>query len=413
LYSAKRYLAIQLKFDQVVLSRFRFLIPFFLLITVQSFGQKLSSEAFASVLTFGPSQEQLYTAFGHSAIRVHDPALGIDYLYNYGVFDFDQPHFYLNFARGNNNYMLAVFDYDRFVYSYIYNDRFVHEQVLDLRHEQLQKLFDYLQWKALPENRSYPYDYFYDNCATRIRDVIESALGDELILDESYVQQPMTMRNLTDEYLPFQPWGDLGIDICLGLPMDKVITPREYMFLPDYIEIAMDHAYLKDDSLAGTKPLVSQKNILYAQQSFPTRGFNPTDPLFVFGLVCAVGLLLTFYHFKKNSDSIWFDRLVFGVTGVLGVLLALLWFATDHAAAAYNYNLIWALPSHAIVAFMPGNLLRSRRYYWAATMLVQLLLLISWHWLPQELNIGLIPLVLLLAVRSGFRFVKASPAAQV
>ena len=124
---------------------------------VVSFSQEiiLSDQAEISVITCGPGQEQVFTAFGHSAFRVFDPVNGIDAAFNYGVFDFDQPNFYLNFARGHNYYRLAVQDYKRFEYAYQYYNRYIVAQVLNLNINQKQRLFNYLQWNALPENQYY------------------------------------------------------------------------------------------------------------------------------------------------------------------------------------------------------------------------------------------------------------------
>ncbi len=130
---------------------------------------KLSDQAEISVVTCGPFHGEVYSAFGHSAFRVSDPTQGIDAIYNYGVFDYDQPNFYLNFALGKNKYMLGVQDYKRFRDVYIYYNRFIHEQSLDLNNFQKQKLFSYLEWNARPENQYYYYDYFYNNCATKIK----------------------------------------------------------------------------------------------------------------------------------------------------------------------------------------------------------------------------------------------------
>src|SRR6478752_4747802 len=150
-----------------------------LLVLLSSFAQaqesiQLTENATISVVTFGPWQGELYSAFGHSGFRVYDPEQQIDWLFNYGVFDFDQPNFYTNFAKGIPYYKLGVGDYQRYKAHYISYNRFVHEQVLNLTPAQAQKTFEYLQWNAKPENANYRYDYFYDNCATRIRDVIQT-----------------------------------------------------------------------------------------------------------------------------------------------------------------------------------------------------------------------------------------------
>ena len=168
---------------------------------------QLSNKAEISIITCGPTQAELYSAFGHSAIRVHDSLNQIDAAYNYGLFSFDQPNFYLNFARGSSFYILGVQSYPDFRYTYIYYNRSLHEQKLNLTPEQKQKVFDFLQWNALPENKSYRYDYFYDNCATRVRDVFNKTLKGEVRFDSTYIKTDYTIRNLTDLYLQQQPLG--------------------------------------------------------------------------------------------------------------------------------------------------------------------------------------------------------------
>src|SRR5690606_41639795 len=161
----------------------------FLLVPFLSIGQsfQLSEHAEISVITCGPYQGELYSAFDHSSFRVHDPQNGYDAAYNYGVFSFNQPNFYLNFARGYLYYQLGVYDYPSFEEYYVAADRYVHEQVLNLTQAQKQKMFDYLQWNSLPQNRHYRYDYFYDNCATKMRDVVAHVLRADIRFDGSYI----------------------------------------------------------------------------------------------------------------------------------------------------------------------------------------------------------------------------------
>ena len=354
----------------------------------------LSDQAEISVITCGPFQGEVYSAFGHSAFRVYDPMLGIDKAYNYGVFDFDQPNFYLNFARGRNNYMLGVYPYDRFRDYYIYHNRYVHEQKLNLSTQQKQRLYEFLEWNALPENRSYPYDYFYDNCATKIRDVAVKVFGDSVKFDGSFITTKFSIRELTDLYLKHQPWGDLGIDICLGLPMDKKASPYEYMFLPDYIEYSFDHATLNNT------PIVKEKISVYESQreEYSKSLFHP---LSVFGLVALVALFLSLWDLKRKKLTTWFDAVLFGTTGLVGILLLLLWIATDHKAAANNFNLLWALPTHlfAVIAFIKKPAWLKR--YFLIVFLICALTLIFWFILPQKLNYTLIPFVMALCIR-GF-----------
>ena len=357
----------------------------------------LSEDAKVSVITFGPSQDEVYSAFGHSAIRIYDPVRRIDNAYNYGVFDFSQPNFYLNYTKGRPLFKLGVSSYPQMKEVYLYYNRWVHEQELNLNAEQIQKVFDYLQWNALPENRNYVYDYFYDNCATKIRDIFSEVLSGDIRFDDSFLNTSYTIRQLTDIYLAQQPWGDLGIDICLGLPMDKKISPYQYMFIPDYIELFFAHASIKKgDSLI---PLVS--NTVVTNPSNPQEvNHAAPHPWIVFGAVLLVVSGISYRDYKKQKISRWLDVGLLAITGLLGWLLFLLWVATDHKAAAGNLNLLWALPTNAFaIAMLFGKQKEWIKKYYGFAAILTLLLLVTWPFLPQQINVFLIPLVIALLIR--------------
>ncbi len=383
----------------------RNILPLFLfLFSIHLFGQQiqLSENAHISVITCAPFQGELYSAFGHNAIRVYDPVNRIDYAYNYGTFNFDQPNFYLNFTRGRLLYKLSVQSYPDFRYYYLYYNRWVHEQVIDLTQEQKQKLFDYLQWNALPENQEYHYDYFYNNCATKIRDVFIEVLGEKIKFDESFITTDYTIRDLTDLYLKKQPWGDLGIDICLGLPMDKKATPYDYMFLPDYIESSFNHATIITSN--GSKPLVKE-TVISDPPGEPMVFDTVPHPWTVFGALLVVVIVVSFLDFKKKKPSKWLDVILLFVTGAIGCLLFILWVATDHKAAANNFNLLWAFPTNLFTAFMIfGKKTEMVKKYYGFLTGITLLLLITWALLPQQLNVFLIPVVAALAIRYGLNY---------
>lgn len=380
------------------------LILFSLIFSTNLFGQQiqLSENAHIGVITCAPFQGELYSAFGHSAIRVYDPVNRIDFAYNYGTFDFNQPNFYLNFTRGNLLYKLSVQSYPDFRYYYLYYNRWVHEQIIDLNQEQKQKLFEYLQWNAQPENQQYLYDYFYNNCATKIRDVFAEALGEKIKFDDSYITTDYTIRDLTELYLQEQPWGDLGIDVCLGLPMDKKANPYDYMFLPDYIESSFNHASIITEN--GTKPLV-KKTITSAPPGEPMVFDSAPHPWTVFGTLLLAVIGITFLDFKRKKPSKWLDITLLFITGAIGCLLFVLWVATDHKAAANNFNLLWAFPTNLIAAFMLFGKSKAifKKYFGFLTGLT-LLLLITWVLLPQQLNVFLIPVVIALAIRYGLNY---------
>lgn len=373
----------------------------FFLITFVGKAQ-ISEQATISVLTCGAYPRELYSAFGHSAFRIYDPVNNINVACNYGTFDFNQPNFYLNFARGRNLYKLSIEDYPRFESRYIYENRFIHEQILDLTSEQKQKLFAYLQWNSLPENESYLYDYFYNNCSTKIRDVLLEALGDDVKFDESHITTDYSIRELTDFYIKNkQPWGDLGIDICLGLPMDKKAAPLEYMFLPDYIESGFDHAMISHQG--SMVPLVKEKKVIYEARDEESSGGLP-HPLYVSGSIALLAVVLTAWDFKRQKKSSWFDFILFSITGLIGILLLVLWFFTNHQAAAQNFNLLWAFPLHFIAALAmrrsPGWLEK----YFLFTAILTAVTLSGWTVWPQRLHYALIPLVAALGVRAMVQF---------
>lgn len=370
-----------------------------LLLSLKGFSQipTLSENAKISVITIGPTQEELYSAFGHSGIRVYDSISNIDDFFNYGVFDFNRPNFYLNFARGYLYYAVDAYAYSAYRDYYAEHHRFIHEQVLNLTASQKQKIFDYLLWNIQPQNKTYTYDYFYNNCATKIRDVVKNALKDDVKFDSTYIKTNYTIRNLTDLYLGQQPWGDLGIDICLGLPMDKKASPYEYMFLPDYIESSFDHA----SNVSLSQPLVKERIITYEPR--PKKApFHWYHPWIAFGILFAFASWLTWRDWQRKKLSKWFDVTLFSVVGLIGVLLFMLWTMTDHKAAANNFNLLWALPTHVVAAL---TLLKKERPQWLkkyflATTILTALLLGAWYLLPQMLNVFLIPIVGVILLRT-------------
>lgn len=357
----------------------------------------LSDQAEISIITCGPDPNELYSAFGHSAVRVNDPVNGIDYAFNYGVFDFDQPNFYLNFARGRNYYMLAVYNYENFEWAYKRDGRFIHEQVLRLTASQRDKIYNFLLWNAQPENRTYRYDYYHDNCATRIRDILVEQLGNDLIVDSTFFEATHSFRQKTTEYLDPLPWGDLGIDICLGLPIDRTMYPSEYVFLPDYLESFVDHMQVKSDS--GMVALVKEKRIGnpqtvvgWASLIHPWVGLS--------GLLVLI-VLISFFDWRRKKLSRWFDVMLFSITGLIGILLFVLWLFTDHHDAARNFNLLWAFPLHFFAAILlfskrTKNLLSN---YFLVCVVILAGTLAFWWALPQELNVYLIPVVIGLGIR--------------
>ncbi|WP_316661333.1 lipoprotein N-acyltransferase Lnb domain-containing protein [Gilvirhabdus luticola] len=359
----------------------------------------LSPEAKVSVLTIGPGTS-LNDSFGHSAFRIQDQSNELDLVFNYGVYDFDTPNFYLKFAQGKLNYLLGVNYYDDFLASYMAQNRTIEEQVLNLTPFQKQDLFNYLLTNYEPKNRAYLYDFFYDNCATRIRDVAEDVLKDELVFHTPESIGDKTFRQLIQENLKSNSWGSVGIDIALGAVIDKKAKPEDFMFLPEFIFDYFDVATLQNSQ----KSLVKETHVLYEKVERPISKNFLFSPLMIFSLVSIVLLYLTYLDFKKGERTIWVDGLVFIITGLIGVCILLLWFATDHSATANNYNVLWAFPFNLIV--LPQLLKKTSKNwvkkYLKFLLIMLCLLILHWSIGIQVFTVTLIPILMALVIRYLF-----------
>jgi hypothetical protein len=388
-------------------------LPVFILLSLQTsvFSQNilqepeppLSEKATISLITGEPGQE-LYTRFGHSAIRVHDPVSGYDKVYNYGTFDFNAPGFYIKFLQGKLNYFLSRYDFDRMMINYKYFNQTLYEQYLNLSYEEKKMVYKFLNKNYLPENRFYLYDFFYDNCSSRIRDVFKTALGNRLIFDDNFIGTNKTFRQLLDEYLEEQtPWGDFGIDLVLGMPADQVASAENYMFLPFELYKAFNHASIINHG--DKEPFVIHNQMLINSIKIEQQRFSITPSYLFYGIFILM-LFLTFIEVKYSIDLRAVDSFLFSLIGLSGLILGLLWFATDHIATKDNLNLFWAFPTHLMVPFLVYSKkhLKFSVYYFLFWSIFLTLFLIGWNYIPQQFNLIIIPIILLLILRSYRRY---------
>ncbi len=350
----------------------------------------LSDKAEITLLTSTPGEE-LYSVFGHSALRVNDPENEIDLVYNYGTFDFDTPNFYYKFAKGRLMYMLSVGPYRYYESVYRIEGRAIYEQVLNLYSFEKQKVFEFLRENALPENKYYHYDFFYDNCATRIRDIVDEKLNVEWY-EEPYDPDRRTFRDLLSPYLENMPWSEFGIDIALGLPADKVAEPYEYMFIPDEMFIAFANAQMVDE-----RPLVSEDRILLEKRSQPAPP-HPISPNIAFWLIFALGLI----SFANKKAAKLFDIIFFSALSITGLLIIFLWFISEHLATNSNMNLLWALPFHIyfFLKYHFSTLNSFSKWYFKVIMVLSALMIFFWELIPQGYNAAFFPIVFLIFIKS-------------
>ncbi len=320
------------------------LVLLFFLLPLRSQETSLSDRAIVSVLTCGPGKD-LYAAFGHTAFRVQDSEKGIDWIYNYGTFDFNTPNFYSKFARGKLLYSLSKQRLSNFLYTYELENRWVKEQLLNLSPAEKNELFTFLERNYLPENRKYKYDFLNDNCSTKIPAILKNILGSELQYKEYQDSYTDTFRDLIQQNLIRNSWSSFGIDLALGAVIDRKASPMQYTFLPIYVLRQLEHTELN-----GTPILQRERTILdYSKQN---RGnFFTTSPLFWFGLLFLFTVTITFIDFKNTVRSKVLDIVLFLITGIAGCIIFFLWFLTDHQATALNFNILWAFPFNLMLVY--------------------------------------------------------------
>ncbi|HTE24911.1 lipoprotein N-acyltransferase Lnb domain-containing protein [Flavitalea sp.] len=354
-----------------------------------------------SILTCGPGEE-LYSIFGHSAIRITDASTGMDIVYNYGTMEFDDFSFYVKFTKGQMLYSLSYADMDSFLYEYQVTKRSVIEQQLRLTCEDKMRLFEALKLNAREENKYYDYSFLYDNCSTRIRDIISKTPKSLIRFNNILPAKVPTFRNMIHESLHKgqQHWSKLGIDLLLGSLIDKKVTNEQSMFLPDYLMKGFDSAsiLIRPDPKA-LSPLVTSKPYLY-QPPVVELSMPWINPYLVLTALSIFLLILSFLHSTSEKTVKLLDKSLFLVTGLLGILMLSLWLFREDTVCRNNMNIIWAIPTHAVAAFFIGKQKKWIKPYFRVSGILGALLLLGWPWWPQELNNSLIPVILLLVIRS-------------
>jgi len=282
------------------------------------------------------------------------------------------------------------------MYQYEYEKRGITEQVLNLSCAEKEKLFKALIENAKEENKYYKYDFVYDNCTTRLRDIVAANSNDSLITKNIRPYNGVTFRNLIHEYLDkgHQYWSKFGIDLLLGTPLDKKISNQEAMFLPDYLLKAFDN------TTTGSNKLVNKK-ITLLEPAIELSKNRLFTPIIIF---CFLFLLVMAGSFSNNNFIkqllITVDFLFFFLTGMAGILLLFMWFGTEHLTTKQNFNLAWAFPLNAVMAFFVHKKSRWVKNYFRFIFLLTFLLLLSWFFLPQQLNIAALPLAGIILARS-------------
>jgi hypothetical protein len=351
-----------------------------------------------SLLTCAPGEE-LYSTFGHTALRVQNKATGDDIVYNYGTFEFG-PDFYTKFITGKLLYFLSVENFNEFIYTYQVESRSIQEQELQLSCAEKEKLLAALQTNAQERNRYYKYDFLIDNCTTRAKDIVAANAASPVTYKNILPAKAPSFRDLIHSYLDAggQDWSKLGIDILLGAKLDRKATNQEAMFLPDYLLKGFDSAS------TGGHPLVSAAQTILQMPS-PLKETTFFSPALVFTALLVILVLLSFVK-KPWARKIFpvFDFLFFFLLGIAGLLLLFMWFGTDHTVCKNNYNLLWAFPPNVVMAFFVHRKKRWATGYFFLLFWFSILLAVAWFFLPQQMNMALYPVLLLIIFRTWYLF---------
>lgn len=376
---------------------------FVFLLIIMGLAQAKAQLYEISLLTCDPGKE-LYSSFGHSAIRMREiGSEGQDLVFNFGTFDFRTPNFYGKFATGKLDYMLSVSTYADFIREYDYYRRDVREQILALSSDQMDFLIQHLWAQYDPARRYYRYDFFFNNCATKIRDAFEISLGNQLVWNDPPKSEEKTFRNLIDEYVYPLPWADLGIDLALGSVIDRNATEREKQFLPDYMEAAFANASIEGDG--PTRPLVKESRVIleYPDEEFKMDFLNP---YFIFWVIAILFTAITFYGHRKKRLFLGLDLGLFSILGILGLVVTFLWLFTDHSATKWNWNILWVFPGHLVLVW---GLMKKALQPWVRKYLLFALIMadaavVFWILGWQSFHPSLIPILLVIILRTNYLY---------
>ncbi len=315
-----------------------------------------STDLTVYLMTFGPGA-QVWERFGHNAIWIHDPVHGTDEAYNYGLFDFAQENFILRFVRGQMWYWMAGFPADRYVAQYQRDNRSVWVQELELTPAAEQELQTFLRWNAEPEHRFYHYDYYRDNCSTRVRDAIDRVLGGALRAQTESVPTGATYRFHTQRLTANDPPIFTGLLLALGERVDEPIFAWDEMFLPLKMQ---EHVRLVTvpGPGGGKLPLVRSERTVFESTAPPPPDAPPNWLRWYLAAGLSIGGAAWVLARKARASllaRLGFTLVAGGwllITGLAGVVMAGLWGLTDHVMAACNENLLQMSPL-ALLA-LPG-----------------------------------------------------------
>jgi hypothetical protein len=305
----------------------------------------LAPNAKVSLLTC-TSGAELHAAFGHSALRIQDSEQQLDFVFNYGTFDFETPNFYLKFLNGELDYFLSVSTFEHFIRYYHSVGRGVDEQVLNLNISEKQQLFQSLTEQLKPENRFYRYEFLRENCATKIPEILESITEEDLEFEPLEFETKESFRSLIGQSLNRYSWQYFGVNIVLGSVVDRKLQPLDPLFLPEFVALQFDQTLIRN------APIVGQKRALLPASFVPPSHSYLSSPQFI-SLLILIAVIYALWRGKTSTIAFRAESALLIVFGVLGIVLLYMMFGTEHIATRNNFNILWLNPLILIALISP------------------------------------------------------------
>jgi hypothetical protein len=383
---------------RIIMQKIFLIISFLFIIYLPGVFSQPGTDTVVYLLTCGPGTET-YSIYGHSAIRIVIPEKNSDMVYNWGVFDFSTPNFAWKFAKGRLDYNLGVDPLQKFLQGYFFEQRYVYSQKINLEPGEIEKLFVLITENLKPENIKYRYDFFYDDCSTRIRDLIEKSVGAKLLYPPAETGEIPTFREMVGKYQNPYPWLKFGVDLIMGSPGDKKASFRDRMFLPIDMQAGLSETIINRDG--KMIPLLQNPEIILDFDPLVVKQFFFTTPVFVFTLLLIIIIILSALHKGKKINNSG-DIIIFLIFSILALLMIFFNFFTDHQQMKWNLNIIWLNP-FILICFGTLILKKVGSVWFRIIFYISGAFLVLHLFLPQGFNIAFLLLVLVLFVRSSVR----------
>ena len=372
-----------------------------LIISFVSFTRVLSqssNDTIAYLITCGPGIDT-YSNYGHSALRIAIPGKHTDIIYNWGVFEYNTKNFAWKFAKGRLDYMLDTEITKGFLQSYFFEQRYVYSQRLNIDSKEVRKLTELINENLRPENIKYRYDFFYDDCSTRIRDLLEKSIGDKLKYPPVEIGKVETFREMVARYQNPFPWLKFGVDLIMGSTSDKQAHFRDQMFLPIDMRNGLSKTLVRRSDkmiplLQNPEILIDFKNPQIKQNIF-------ISPPFVFTVLVIVILILAGLTKSRKIIRIM-DIIIYAVFSILSILMIFFNFFTDHQQMKWNLNIIWLNP-FIMVCLLMLILSKTGEVWFRIVFYISAAFLVVHYVLPQQFNIGFLLLDIIIVIRSSVR----------